>query len=89
MSTQDEIEDEIEDEFDDPEPKLLSAICPIQQTLQYEPIPFHRVITVQEVRDFYDTGMMPTDQPEDEADREPAWDESTWTKGGGVVSVRQ
>jgi hypothetical protein len=77
MSTQDEIEDE-EFEIDDPEPKRFSSICPIEQTLQYEPIPFHRVLMVQEVRNFYDTGMMPTDLPEDEADREPAYDESTW-----------
>jgi hypothetical protein len=87
MSTQDEIENE-EFESEDAEPKRFSSICPIEQTLQYEPIPFHRVLTVQEVRNFYDTGMMPTDLPEDEADREPAYDESTWTEGGGVVSVR-
>lgn len=85
MSTQ----DESEDEFGDPEPKLLSAICPIQQTLQYEPIPFHRTLTVEEVRRFFDTGMMPTDEPEDETDQEPDWDEATWTEGGGVVSVWQ
>jgi hypothetical protein len=70
------------------EAKRLSETCSIQQTLQYEPIPFHRTLTVEDVRHFFDTGMMPTDESEDETDREPEYDESTWTDGGGV-SVRE
>jgi hypothetical protein len=79
MSTQAEIEDS--------EPKLHPEICCLQQTLQYEPVPFHRTLNIDEVRNFFETGVMPADQPEDEADREPDWDESTWTEGGDV-SVR-
>jgi hypothetical protein len=73
-----------DDEIEYSEAKRLSERCSIQQTLQYAPIPFHRTLTVEEVRHFFDTGMMPTDDSEDETDREPGYDGSAWTEGGGV-----
>jgi hypothetical protein len=76
MSTQGQIEDT--------ERRALLGICSLQQTLQYEPVPFHRTLTIHEVRDIFETGVMPVDEPEDVADRERQYDESTWIKGGDV-----
>jgi hypothetical protein len=80
MSTQAEIDD-LELERD-----LTTSLIFRSPERTYEPIPFHRPLTFEDVRHFYSTGLMPTDEPQDgdEGDRQSDYDESTQTKDSDV-----
>jgi hypothetical protein len=78
MSTRAEIDD-LELERD-----LTTSLIFRSPERTYEPIPFHRPLTLADVRHFYRTGLMPMDQPQDEGDRQSDYDESTQTKDSDV-----
>jgi hypothetical protein len=78
MSTQAEIDD-LELERD-----LSTSLIFRSPERTYEPIPFHRPLTFEDVRHFYSTGLLPMDQPQDGGDRELDDDEAKGTRGSDV-----
>lgn len=62
------------------------TIYPIESL--YEPIPFHRPLTLGDVRTFFETGCMPMDKPGDEEEA-PALDDATWLEGTDVSQISQ